>query len=132
MENNARMKTQLTGLILEGHISNGIILRFKSWKDLSGKKQNNACLFWIFLDQFPKETRLTWSHCVFVSVNAHTKSLPACTILSPQCFLNIFSSFDQLLCKITTFGIKYSNIFCSNCSQARRKGPVRGSQKGLV
>lgn len=60
MENNALMKTQLTELVLEGHISNGIILRFKSWKSLRVKKQNNECLYWIFLDQFPKETRLTW------------------------------------------------------------------------
>lgn len=59
MENNALAKTQLTGLVLEGHVSNGIILRFKSWKSLSVKNQNNACLLWIFLDWFPKETRLT-------------------------------------------------------------------------
>lgn len=131
MENNAHIKTQLTGFILKGHIWNGIILRSKSWKSLSIKNQNNSCLFWIFLDQFPKETRLKWSHCVCVYVNAHTKSLPACIILSPQCFLIIFSSFDQMWCKSTVFGIQYSNVFYSNCSLARRKGTLRGSQKGL-
>lgn len=131
MENDADIKTQLTGFILKGHIWNGIILRSKSWKSLSIKNQNNSCLFWIFLDQFPKETRLKWSHCVCVYVNAHTKSFPACTILSPQCFLIIFSSFDQMWCKITVFGIQYSHVFYSNCSLARRKGTQRGSQKGL-
>lgn len=120
MENDADIKTQLTGFILKGHIWNGIILRSKSWKSLSIKNQNNSCLFWIFLDQFPKETRLKWSHCVCVYVNAHTKSFPACTILSPQCFLIIFSSFDQMWCKITVFGIQYSHVFYSKKGNSER------------
>lgn len=110
MENNALMKTQQTGLILRGHIWNGTTLRSKSWKSFSIKKQNNSCLFWIFLDQFPKETRLTWSHCV-LCMWMHTQSpcLPAQSSLL-NVFLNILSCFDEMYCRITIFGIQYSKL----------------------
>lgn len=82
------------------------------------------------IDWFPKETRLMLSHwfCVWECTHKLLASLHDPLFNVVRIFCLILIKFDA---RTEIFVIKYSKNFCSNCSLARRNGPLRGSQRGL-